>query len=107
MRHPNQSQSQSIQPRKTMKKTFIAVVCALSAFASSAADMTEEQKTIYAIGAIIGKQVSVFNLSPAELELVKKGLTDSTAGKPAVELETYGPKVQELAQKRMAAAGVK
>ena len=90
-----------------MKKTFIAVVCALSAFASSAADMTEEQKTVYAIGAIIGKQVSVFNLSPAELELVKKGLTDSVQNKPAVELETYGPKVQELAQKRMAAAGVK
>jgi len=90
-----------------MKKTFIAVVCALSAVASSAADMTEDQKTVYAIGAIIGKQVSVFNLSPAELELVKKGLTDSTNGKPAVELETYGPKVQELAQKRMAAAGAK
>lgn len=90
-----------------MKKTFIAVVCALSAVASSAADMTEEQKTVYAIGAIIGKQVSVFNLSPAELELVKKGLSDSTQGKPAVELEVYGPKVQELANKRMVAAGAK
>jgi len=90
-----------------MKKTFIAVVCALSAVTSSAADMTEDQKTVYAIGAIIGKQVSVFNLTPAELELVKKGLSDSTHGKPAVELEVYGPKVQELAQKRMAAAGVK
>jgi FKBP-type peptidyl-prolyl cis-trans isomerase FkpA len=90
-----------------MKKTFIAVVCALSAFACSAADMTEDQKTVYAIGAIMGKQVSVFNLSPAELELVKKGLSDAANGKLAVELETYGPKVQELAQKRMAAAGVK
>jgi FKBP-type peptidyl-prolyl cis-trans isomerase FkpA len=90
-----------------MKKTFIAVVCALGAVAASAAAMTEDQKTVYAIGAIIGKQVSVFNLSPAELELVKKGLTDSTLGKPAVELETYGPKVQELAQKRIAAAGAK
>jgi FKBP-type peptidyl-prolyl cis-trans isomerase FkpA len=100
------------QPRKTMKKTFIAVACALGAVAASAAtaagsSMTEDQKTVYAIGAIIGKQVSVFNLSPAELELVKKGLTDSTLGKPAVELETYGPKVQELAQKRIAAAGAK
>jgi FKBP-type peptidyl-prolyl cis-trans isomerase FkpA len=66
--------------------------------------MTEEQKTVYAVGAIIGKQVSVFNLTPAELDLVKKGLSDSINGKLAVELETYGPKVQELAQKRMMAA---
>ncbi|MDB5799533.1 MAG: peptidylprolyl cis-trans isomerase, FKBP-type [Rhodocyclales bacterium] len=91
-----------------MKKTFIAVICALSAVASSAADMTEEQKTVYAIGAIMGKQVSVFNLSPAELELVKKGLTDAVkGGKMAVELETYMPKVQELASKRVVAAGAK
>ncbi len=91
-----------------MKKTFIAVVCALSAFASAAADMTEDQKTVYAIGAIMGKQVSVFNLSPAELELVKKGLTDSVkGGKLAVELDAYGPKVQELANKRMAATSAK
>ncbi|MDB5813259.1 MAG: FKBP-type peptidylprolyl cis-trans isomerase [Rhodocyclales bacterium] len=91
-----------------MKKTFIAVVCALSAFASSAADMTDEQKTVYAIGAIMGKQVSVFNLSPAELELVKKGLSDSVkGGKLTIELETYGPKVQELANKRMAATSAK
>ena len=38
-----------------MKKTIVAVVCAVSAFASFAADMTEEQKTIYTLGAIIGK----------------------------------------------------
>ncbi len=91
-----------------MKKTFIAVVCALSAFASSAEDMTEEQKTVYALGAIIGKQISVFNLSPAEMEWVMRGLSDSTKdGKPAVEIETYGPKVQELANTRRAALGAK
>ncbi len=89
-----------------MKKTFIVAVCAFSAAACSAPppEMTEEQKTVYAVGAIIGKQVSVFNLTPAELDLVKKGLSDSINGKLAVELETYGPKVQELAQKRMMAA---
>ncbi|HTD91837.1 MAG TPA: FKBP-type peptidyl-prolyl cis-trans isomerase [Burkholderiales bacterium] len=69
--------------------------------------MTDEQKTVYAIGAILGKQVSVFNLSPAELELVKRGMTDATQGKLAVELDVYGPKVQELAGKRSAENGVK
>lgn len=91
-----------------MKKTFIAVVCALSAFVSSAQDMTEEQKTVYALGAIIGKQISVFNLTPAEMEWVMRGLSDSTKdGKPAVDLETYGRKVQELANTRRAAVGAK
>ena len=84
-----------------MKKTIIAAVGALSAFASSAADMTEEQKTIYTLGAIIGKQLSVFTLSPEEVALVIKGLNDSATGaKLAVDGDVYGPKVQELANMR-------
>jgi FKBP-type peptidyl-prolyl cis-trans isomerase FkpA len=84
-----------------MKTQVVAVICALSAFASSAADMTEEQKTVYALGAIVGKQLSVFSLSPEELALVTKGLSDSVSGaKPAVELEVYTAKVQELANMR-------
>lgn len=84
-----------------MKKTIIAAVCALSALASFAADMTEEQKTVYTLGAIIGKQLSVFSLSPEELALVTKGLSDSVKGEQAVvELDQYGPKVQELANMR-------
>jgi FKBP-type peptidyl-prolyl cis-trans isomerase FkpA len=84
-----------------MKKTIIAAVCALSAFASSAADMTDEQKTIYTLGAIIGKQLSVFTLSPEEVALVIKGLNDSATGaKLAADGDVYGPKVQELANMR-------
>ena len=84
-----------------MKKTIVAVVCAVSAFASFAAGMTEEQKTIYTLGAIIGKQLSVFTLSPEEVALVTKGLNDSATGaKLEVDGETYGPKVQELANMR-------
>ena len=86
-----------------MKKTVIAVVCSLAVFTSFAADMTEEQKTIYALGTIIGKQLSVFDLSPEEVTLVIKGLNDSATGaKLAVEGDVYGPKVQELANVRRA-----
>lgn len=86
-----------------MKKTLIAVACAMAAFASSAADMTEEQKTVYTLGAIIGKQLSVFDLSPEEVALVMKGLSDSATGaKLAAEGDIYGPKVQELANLRRA-----
>ena len=86
-----------------MKKTLVAAACALSAFASAAADMTEEQKTIYTLGTIIGKQLSVFDLSPEEVTLVMKGLNDSATGaKLAVEGDVYGPRVQELANMRRA-----
>jgi FKBP-type peptidyl-prolyl cis-trans isomerase FkpA len=65
---------------------------------------TEEQKTVYALGLILGKNVERLNLTPEELALVLKGLQDSASGKkPEVELEVYGPRVQQLAQARMAA----
>ncbi|MBZ4420550.1 FKBP-type peptidyl-prolyl cis-trans isomerase [Myxococcus sp. RHSTA-1-4] len=62
---------------------------------------TEEQKTLYALGLSIGRSISVFDMSPEELEYVKAGMTAQVKGeKPAVELETYGPKLQELARAR-------
>lgn len=86
----------------------IAVVAALaltlaaaSAFALEA-PKTDEEKTLYAIGLIIAKQLRVFNLSPDELERVKQGVTDgATAEKPAVEIAEYNSKVQELAKARI------
>jgi len=62
---------------------------------------SEDQKTLYALGLLIGRNVKPFALNPEELEVVKAGLSDSVNGaKPQVELETYGPKVNELADKR-------
>jgi FKBP-type peptidyl-prolyl cis-trans isomerase FkpA len=62
---------------------------------------TDEQKTFYAIGMFLARQLSVFNLTPSEVELVKQGLSDSKAkDSPVVEPESYETKIQELAQKR-------
>ena len=62
---------------------------------------SEEQKTLYAVGMIMGRQLSVFNLTPAEFESVKQGLADAVSGKaPAVELSAYSEKVQTLARTR-------
>jgi FKBP-type peptidyl-prolyl cis-trans isomerase FkpA len=86
-----------------MKK--IALITALLlALPALAADMTDDQKTLYALGAVLGQQVSnSFAVTPAELEFIKKGLSDTAGGgKPAVEMETYGPKIQQLAQARAA-----
>src|SRR5262245_35443548 len=62
---------------------------------------TEDQKTLYALGLFLGRNVKSFGLSPDELAIVKAGLTDSvTNTKPQVELEKYGPLLTELARKR-------
>jgi FKBP-type peptidyl-prolyl cis-trans isomerase FkpA/FKBP-type peptidyl-prolyl cis-trans isomerase FklB len=64
---------------------------------------TEEQKTFYALGLALGQNLVPFNLSEAELELVKAGLTDSVLNRPRkVELPAYGPKLKELQQSRLA-----
>jgi FKBP-type peptidyl-prolyl cis-trans isomerase FkpA len=65
---------------------------------------TEDQKTLYALGLILGRNVAPFSLTPDELTIVKAGITDAVTGaKPQVELEAYGPEVNELADKRASA----
>lgn len=91
-----------------MKKIAIAVTLALGAHLASAASMTEDQKTFYALGLVMGQQSAVFNMTPAELEFVKKGLSAAVTGaKPEVELEAYGPKIQQLAMTRREETGKK
>ena len=77
------------------------------AVAAPAPLTTDEQKTVYALGLMMGQSISMFNLTPAELELVKRALSDAAAGKPAVELSEWGPKIQPLATSRSAAVAVK
>lgn len=97
----------------------LAVISALSVTLVSStsfaldAPKSEDEKTLYAIGLIVAKQLGVFSLSTDEFERVKQGLVDGvTAAKPAVEVTDYNSRVQELAKNRrklqgekMAAAG--
>ena len=62
--------------------------------------MTDEQKTIYAVGLSIYQSLGPLNLSPDELTIVKQAITDAAAGKPAVDLKTWGPQIQALARTR-------
>ena len=93
-----------------MHRLIVAVLIVLLASTSIAADIpaTEDQKTLYAIGLLVSRSLSAFNLTPAELEIVKQGLTDAINGKsPAVDLAAYNGKVQELAKSRRKAQGEK
>ena len=91
-----------------MKKIAVTMIAALLTCTACAAEMNEEQKTLYAVGLALGRQAAVFNFTPAELEYVKKGLADSVPGaKPVVELDAYGPKIERLVQTRQNAAAEK
>jgi len=89
------------------------IVCCLSAlfciaFSSgrgAAAELTtDEQKTLYALGAAVGQSLGQFALSESELEIVKAGISDGVLKRPLqVDMQTFGPKLQQLAQARAAA----
>lgn len=85
----------------------LLIACS-SAFAADAPALTEEQKTLYAIGLSVSRSLSAFDLTPAEFEYVKQGLTDAQAGKKSeIELGIYNIKIQDLAKARRKALGEK
>lgn len=66
---------------------------------------TEQQNVFYSIGAFQARQLAMFNLTPAEFEMVRQGFADAATGKKLdVDIDQYGKKVQELAQTRRALA---
>src|SRR5580704_15648202 len=43
--------------------------------------MTDDEKIIYALGLTMYRQLGQFDLSPAEMDILKKALADAAAGK--------------------------
>ncbi|HUN54259.1 MAG TPA: FKBP-type peptidyl-prolyl cis-trans isomerase [Smithella sp.] len=85
------------------KLTFIVFIALLFISACSQEPKTDEQKTFYALGVLLNKQLSVFDMSPEELKYVQQGMSDAAAGKKlAVDPDASIPKLNELAQARMA-----
>jgi FKBP-type peptidyl-prolyl cis-trans isomerase FkpA len=75
---------------------------AAAAKASPPVLSTDEQKTVYALGLQMYRSLGQFDLSPAEVELIRRALGDAAAGKPAVDLSEWGPKFQAFQQTRTA-----
>lgn len=88
---------------------FIAVaLLALLAVPAFAADdkKAEDQKTLYAVGQVMARQLAIFDMTPDELDQVLKGVKDGIAGKtPDFDLEAYKAKIPQLVQARRAAQG--
>ncbi len=62
---------------------------------------TDDQKTLYALGLAVSDNLASFNLTEAELDIVKAGITDGSLHRQRkVDLATFGPKIRDLAQAR-------
>ena len=79
-----------------------APAAASTAAAGAAGLTTDDEKVIYALGLVMARQLKQFDLSPAEVELVKRALSDAAADHPAVDLDQWGPKIQPLQLARTA-----
>jgi FKBP-type peptidyl-prolyl cis-trans isomerase FkpA/FKBP-type peptidyl-prolyl cis-trans isomerase FklB len=79
----------------------VLLTAAVPAFAAD--PKTEEEKVLYALGMIVSQNLASFNLTEAELKMVEQGMTDGALKKGKVDLQAYGPKIQELQKTRMIA----
>jgi FKBP-type peptidyl-prolyl cis-trans isomerase FkpA len=75
------------------------------AAAASAGPTTEDEKTLYALGAMMGQRfVGPMHTSERELDMLVQGLRSTArGGKPDFAIETYAPKFDALARARAAA----
>ena len=81
-----------------------AAPAASPAAAASPSAMSEEEKTIYALGAMIGQRfVSPMHITDKELEALQRGMKDTyKGGKPEFEIQPYAAKFNEMARTRQA-----
>jgi len=90
-----------------IRTLLVSIMIAVPAFAAEP-PMNEDQKALYSIGLSVSKSLSVFNMTPAELDLVIQGLKDGQTGKqPTVDPTLYSAKIQELAKSRRKALSEK
>jgi len=63
--------------------------------------MTEDQKTLYALGVLLSRNLEAFSLTPTEFDAVKRGFTDAYQHKADLkEAESLGPKIQAMQHDR-------
>ena len=85
--------------------TCLVALVFVSAGVAFADPKTEDEKTLYALGIAISQNLGQFALTEAELKMVEEGMRDGVLNKPRkVDLQTYGPKLQELQRTRATAA---
>jgi FKBP-type peptidyl-prolyl cis-trans isomerase FkpA len=89
-----------------MRIIVAAALLALSvpAFAAVPEPKTEDDKTMYALGALVSRNFKDFKLNAEQVKQVQVGMTDALTGKKlTVDIEKQTPKVQEYLKSYMPA----
>ena len=94
---------------RTLAAALLAVLVITPAARAAEVKLeTEDQKTLYALGLALSRNLATFALTPAELETVEAGMSDGLFSKEKkVDIDKYGQKIQEMAQARSKAAAEK
>ena len=67
------------------------------------APSTDADKTLYVMGVALSRTFQNLDLSPAEVAVLKEGLSDAAAGRPLkVSPESWGPKIPAFTNARLA-----
>lgn len=96
-----------------MGRLLLATAILLTAGCNAAAPPavkveTDEQKALYSLGYLVGGNVKTFELTEAELAIVKTGFADgATQKKTDLDPQSYVNKLQELQGTRVAAAATR
>ncbi len=63
---------------------------------------TDDEKTVYALGLVIGDSIRQFDLTGEEIAIVQQGLGDSLAKRPPkVALQEFGPRIKAFESARV------
>src|SRR5262245_30834902 len=94
--------------------SFCFGVAALAAYAESnpapqappaRAPQTDDQKILYVLGQLLGRDIESARLSEDELNSVLQGLSDSALHRPAkVNIDEFGPRLQAFMDTHVKAA---
>jgi len=92
-------------PIRALVSAGLAVLLAAAVPAHAATPQTDDQKTIYAIGQAMARQLEQFQFTPDEVTMLIAGMQDAlTHAKPQVDLEAQSKQIRAFAEKRQAAA---
>ena len=92
-------------PIRALVSASLAVLLAAAAPARAAVTLqTDDQKTIYAIGQAMARQLEQFQFTPDEVSVLIAGMQDAlTHAKSQVDVEAQSKQIRAFAEKRQAA----
>ena len=91
-------------PIRTFLSAGLAVLLAAAVPARAVTLQTDDQKTVYAIGQAMARQLEQFQFTPDEVTVLMAGMQDAlTHAKPQVDVESQSKQIRAFAEKRQAA----